>query len=44
LRMNSPHLLMPGRFATLGSLLARCEQSEEFKATSFTEYAVPRAD
>lgn len=44
LKINAPDILQAGRFRTLDALLARCEAMPEFAATSFTEYAVPRAD
>ena len=44
LKINAPDVLQPGRHAVLDALLARCEALAEFQATSFTEYAVPRAE
>jgi len=44
LKINASDILQAGRFATLDALLARCEAMPQFAATSFTEYAVPRAD
>jgi glutathione S-transferase len=44
LKVNAPDILRPGRYKALEALLARCERSDAFRATTFTEYAVPRAD
>jgi len=44
LKINAPDMLPPGRYPVLGALLARCEAMDEFEATTFSEYAVPRAD
>jgi glutathione S-transferase len=44
LKINAPDIFAAGRYRALDALLARCEAMEEFQATAFTEYAVPRAD
>jgi glutathione S-transferase len=44
LKVNAPDILQPGRYQALDALLRRCEASDAFRATTFTEYAVPRAD
>jgi glutathione S-transferase len=44
LKINASDILQPGTFTALDALLARCEATPEFQATSFTDYNVPRAD
>ena len=44
LKVNAPEFIAPGRYKALDALIARCEPMEAFRATSFTEYKVPRAD
>ncbi len=42
-KLTAPELMPPGRFPALDALSARLETRPEFRATSVTEYAVPRA-
>jgi glutathione S-transferase len=44
LKVNAPDILQAGRYRALDALLARCEAAAPFQATTFTEYAVPRAE
>ena len=44
LKINAPDILQPGTHKRLDALLAHCEATPEFEATTFTEYKVPRAD
>jgi glutathione S-transferase len=43
-RVTAPELMPPGRFPTLDALLERLRARPEFKATSFSDYAVPRGN
>ncbi|HTQ13509.1 MAG TPA: glutathione S-transferase family protein [Rhizomicrobium sp.] len=42
--VTAPDLMPAGRYPTLDRLLARLRERPEFRATSWTSYAVPRAD
>jgi glutathione S-transferase len=44
LRVTAPDLMPPGRYPALNALAERLEARPEFKATSFSSYAVPKAD
>jgi glutathione S-transferase len=44
LKVNAPDILQPARYQALEALLERCELLDAFRATTFTEYAVPRAN
>ncbi|HEX3674281.1 MAG TPA: glutathione S-transferase family protein [Rhizomicrobium sp.] len=44
IRVTAPHLAPAGRYPALDALLARLRTRPEFAATSFTDYAVPRAE
>ena len=44
LKVNAPDILRSGTYPVLDALLARCEATAPFQATTFTEYAVPRAE
>ncbi|MBI3675392.1 MAG: glutathione S-transferase N-terminal domain-containing protein [Proteobacteria bacterium] len=43
-KVTDPSHLAPGRYANLDALWVRLEPRQEFQATSFREYAVPRAE
>jgi len=44
LRVTAPDLMPRGRFPVLDALAERLEARPEFRATSFSDYAVPKAD
>ncbi len=43
-QVTAPQLAPAGRFPTLDALMRRLRAQREFQVTSFTDYAVPRAD
>ena len=43
-RVTAPEVMPAGRFPALDALLERLRARPEFQATSFTDYAVPRAE
>jgi len=44
LRVTAPDLMQPRRYPALDTLAERLEVRPEFEATSFRDYAVPKAD